>query len=122
MRTGGAQHKTSGARPPWEESAESLAVKIATSLVAESQEKAIELAASLAFFRKHAAMPMPSIPTPQFPSGLAKVTPRSTPSAVLKPGAPTKAVNTTQVHTQPPAVNSSPYSGVKSVPPPSVKR
>lgn len=74
---------------------------------------------------KSAAMAMPSVPTPQFPLGLAKVTPKSVSSAPLKATATTgttKATNFTQVHSQPSVVNQSAYSGAKSVPAPSVKR
>lgn len=74
---------------------------------------------------KNAAMAMPSVPTPQFPLGLAKVTPKSVSSAPLKATATTgttKATNFTQVHSQPSVVNQSAYSGAKSVPAPSVKR
>lgn len=61
---------------------------------------------------------MPAIPTPQFPAGLQKVTPRSVKSGPAKPGKDQTSTTYTQVHTQPPAVNNSPFSGVKAVPPP----
>jgi hypothetical protein len=74
---------------------------------------------------KEAAGPPPSIPTPQFPLGLQQPKPKtvgtmSTTSS--KPGQLARnAQNYTQVHAQPPSVNLSPHSGLKSAQPPPVK-
>lgn len=72
---------------------------------------------------KQAAGPPPSIPTPQFPTGVAKIQPRSVNVSTPASNKPTTVSNTySQVHSQPPAVNSTPYSGVKSAPPPPATR
>lgn len=93
-------------------------------LLVRSPDGNPEIVDLLTMFKK-AALAMPSVPTPQFPLGLAKVTPKSVSSAPLKATATagtTKATNFTQVHSQPSVVNQSAYSGAKSVPAPSVKR
>jgi len=74
---------------------------------------------------KEAAGPPPSIPTPQFPLGLMPVKPKtvgtmSSTGKALSNNA-TNAQNYTQVHAQPPSVNLSPHSGLKSATPPPVK-
>jgi hypothetical protein len=74
---------------------------------------------------KEAAGPPPSIPTPQFPLGLMPPKPKtvgsmSTTGKALSNNV-TNAQNYTQVHTQPPAVNPTPHSGLKSAQPPPVK-
>jgi len=75
-----------------------------------------------AWLLKSAAGPPPAIPTPKFPTGLQRVTPTSVKSMSTAQPGKTMANTYTQVHTQPPAVNSAPYSGVKSVSPPPATR
>lgn len=74
---------------------------------------------------KEAAGPPPSIPTPQFPLGLMQPKPKtvgtmSSTGKALSTNV-SNAQNYTQVHTQPPAVNPTPHSGLKSAQPPPVK-
>jgi hypothetical protein len=74
-----------------------------------------------AVMEKIAAGPPPSIPTPMFPVGLQKVAPTSVSAPKVTMGGGLSAKPYTQVHTQPPAANTAPYSNVKSVSPPSLK-
>ncbi|MCA8939757.1 MAG: hypothetical protein KDB07_08120 [Planctomycetes bacterium] len=71
--------------------------------------------------KESASFGMPAIPTPQFPAGLQKVTPKSVKSGPAKADQGQTSSTYTQVHTQPPVVNSAPFTGVKSVPPPPAK-
>lgn len=71
---------------------------------------------------KNSAGMIPSIPTPKFPTGLQRVAPNSVkPAVATKPGKAEVSAYT-QVHSQPPAVNSAPYESVKSAPPPPATR
>lgn len=115
------QNKTSAILEPPFGSFQRETLRLSRLVDAGDPQKTADISASLVYF-KQAAMALPSIPTPQFPTGLAKITPRSVSAGPIKPGAVSKSTNATQVHSQPPVVNQNPYQGVKAIPPPSVKR